>query len=153
MVPLMDAASRMSAIPMSEAGEAARRPIDVSAKAANEKVLVRRPDTRSGWRRLYNAFSQPQARVLIDELVLSLLPAIRLSGNPEQKIELDDLIFFNTPYKALGSHRPSTGMATGGASPTQQAFNSSTWPSRRLDISTAQEASLLRTRIARAASL
>ena len=36
MVPLMDAAPRMSAIPMSEA---ARRPIDVSPKAANEKVL------------------------------------------------------------------------------------------------------------------
>jgi hypothetical protein len=103
MVPLMDAAPRMSAIPMSEA---ARRPIDVSPKAANEKVLVRRPETRSGWRRLYYAFSQPQARVLIDELVLSLLPTIRLSDNPEQKIELDDLIFFKYTLQGVGVAPP-----------------------------------------------
>lgn len=103
MVPLMDAAPRMSAIPMREA---ARRPIDVSPKAANEKILVRRPETRSGWRRLYYAFSQPQARVLIDELVLSLLPTIRLSDNPEQKIEFDDLIFFKYTLQGVGVAPP-----------------------------------------------
>jgi hypothetical protein len=69
---------------------------------------VRRPETRSGWRRLYYAFSQlaAEARVLIDELVLSLLPTVRLSDSPEQKIELDDLIFFKYALQGVGVAPP-----------------------------------------------
>ena len=99
----MDATPRMSALPMSEA---ARRPVDVNPKAANETVLVLLPATRSKWQRLFYAFSQPRARVLIDQLVLSRLPTIRLSDKPEQRIELDDLIFFRYTLQGIGIAPP-----------------------------------------------
>jgi hypothetical protein len=86
LLPAMDAAPGVA--------RSAKRRIDVSPMAAFQHTALNLPATREGWLELQGNRSRGAAKRLLDELLLGVLPHVKLAGSKERRLGLEDVAVF-----------------------------------------------------------
>jgi hypothetical protein len=94
LLPALDAAPGIT--------EGRHKFCDAAASASSQNLVASLPATRERWSRLYTNRSKAEARALLDELMLDVLPYVQLSDEPDRVLGLDDLVYFGFMLEELG---------------------------------------------------